>query len=178
MVVVLGQGATVVPGSSLAVSPLFLLAAGDKSAPSSATAVVSKPEDGLVPLVQIQGPTQLSACSTHLQLDATRTSKLGGRPATSIVWALDYLNQQPTKSELAVEAALAAFSGLNADIDASLFSYNTEYTITVEVTNFLGETSIGYHSVVRSATRTPLVSILSPNVFYVAYNQAFTLESK
>jgi hypothetical protein len=143
----LGSRATVAPGRTLTVKPLFLLAAGDISSASSSSATVAAPVDGLVPLVQIQGPSQLSACATRLQVDASRTTNLGGRPATRIVWGLQYANNQPSHTEQAIAAALTSFSGLSVDIDASLLSFNTEYIITVHITNFLGETGVGYHEV-------------------------------
>lgn len=135
------------------------------------------PDAPIVPTVVLQVPTIAASCDDVL-VDATLSSGTGGRPWTSVVWqAYRQVSTTPV---------------LNAEITSTLQSHGTStsevipisksvlisaiYTITLKVTNFLGQSSSASASfTVDFNPNLPIVKILGPPDVTMVPNEALQI---
>ena len=120
------------------------------------------------------GPSVLSACD-NLTLDATSSKGSGGRPWASVVWTVS-----PKSATVDVTDLMNFLSSITTGIsnvvivNAALFPPNDPdpanniFDFQVTVTNFLGESGIGFLSTSKSSNpNIPNVMIVGESIFEV-----------
>jgi hypothetical protein len=159
-----GDSVSLVSGSVTAACPTGLSCRSVNS--NSPSVSVLAPALPIIPTVSLSGPSTIGSC-TDLRMDPTATSGNGGRGWSKLVWSVsgtgvhifsanltsiaDFLNYYyPTTSRVAV-------------IPGSMLTAGS-YAISLEVTNFFGQTSYGAVTVaVTLSTTLPTLSVAGPS---------------
>ena len=140
---------------------------------NATTVPVSAPVNPLAPVVIISAPSQASSCS-DLTLDATGSQGSAGRPWTSIVWSVSGSVANISTIQSLLRNSYASTS-VPAVIPSNLLS-NGVVTFLLQLTNFLGQTSIGSTSVSISTTALyPTVIIPGPQTVLLTRAQTLSL---
>lgn len=160
--IALGSGATVLPGTLLAVTaPGVTSADGASDAMPVSEVQVERPRSFLVPELSMVGPAQVAGCDAV----AMFTSGASARPMR-FEWGCD--------SNFAVARALASLNASEASFPGDLLVLNEPTEVWVQATTFLGAKSRVLSTVVtRVAVPPPLVSIEVPPPPYLPSSALF-----
>ncbi|KAG1686220.1 hypothetical protein DVH05_007058, partial [Phytophthora capsici] len=163
---VFGQGAKVVPGSTLALrgNVVKSTAAADLTTPAT-NVTISAPDKPPQPQVLVNGATSLGMCD-DLFLDGSSSTGSGGRTMT-YTWKLASSTGVTSTSLEAVTALLASAATTNnvtIKIAASGLDAGGTYSFVLQAKNFFGKTGNSSEILVKkSATALPSVAIKGGN---------------
>eukprot|EP01116_Phalansterium_solitarium_P015144 TRINITY_DN332_c1_g3_i4.p1 TRINITY_DN332_c1_g3~~TRINITY_DN332_c1_g3_i4.p1 ORF type:complete len:2233 (+),score=587.66 TRINITY_DN332_c1_g3_i4:108-6806(+) len=170
--VVLGSGATVLPGDVVRLKPGVLANAANNSLLANAVnKTVLQPTVPLVPTTVLVAPAQIADCATaNLTLAADSSTGGAGRPMT-FMWQV-----QPANDTTLV-ALMAGSSGPSVAVPASLLAVGPAYKFKVVARNFFNNSNWAEATVRKTASAgTPSVSILNANPLYVHRSETTTLQ--
>jgi hypothetical protein len=147
-----------------------------KTTPATVTALA--PTHPTPPTLTLITPSLQSSCA-NLTLDGTGSYGSGGRPWTQVLWTVQ--SDFPVTDTARLQTHLNTFSRQyqvsHAPSLPSAWLAQTTYTISLSLTNFLGQVGVKSVVVVISAdTNLPQLSILGPS--YVTLQRAQTLSVK
>ncbi|KAG1696746.1 hypothetical protein DVH05_017968 [Phytophthora capsici] len=163
---VFGQGAKVVPGSTLALrgNVVKSTAAADLTTPAT-NVTISAPDKPPQPQVLVNGATSLGMCD-DLFLDGSSSTGSGGRTMT-YTWKLASSTGVTSASLDAVTALLASAATTNnvtIKIATSGLDAGGTYSFVLQAKNFFGKTGSSSEILVKkSATALPSVAIKGGN---------------
>lgn len=135
---------TIAIGDDIVLVDYKIRAAGvTKPKYASGSVTVSSPSNPVQPAAYITGPSTISSCDTF-KLYSNIVSGTAGRPAT-FSWNSD--------------SALSLGTSASISVDADDLTADTQYTFTLTVSNWLGQSVDFEHKVLVSSTPVPVVSI-------------------
>ena len=151
LTVVLGSGATILPGDLVELAVRLSDTTGKLISPAGLSAAVLMPRNPLLPRVTLSGPNSISVCDT-----AVITASAGVAQGATFEWVC--------ASDVALDAILRnQTNGPVATIKGSLLSLGTTYIISVRAQNRFGIWSdTAVRSLSRSTVPAPLISVVLP----------------
>ena len=134
------------------------------------TIIVQTPDNPVSPQVIIKAPTIISSCS-DLKIDPTLSIGSAGRAWKSVIWSVSLANDSSIDSDITnyLKTTNASTDSI-AVIPQSMYRRNgqdTDYIITLQLTNFLNILSVASVTVTVSATQIiPYVTLNGPSSVY------------
>ena len=185
--IILSSVTYIEPGDTVTLKGGILTAACTASSSSDCTGyptaarqslIAASPSNPVRPSVIMIAPSQLSAC-TNLSIDASSSSGDGGRSWSNISWSVSSAYPTRSSSVSAMLGVLNGVSSLAAPIEISnSWLMESTYTITLSLTNFLGQSSSSTIVVeVTGFANTPQVSILGSYAKVTTASSSLLIES-